>query len=854
MAWARESEEPLAEDARWAVRGGGERPGSYVGRYQLVEELGEGGFGVVWLARQSADVEREVALKVIKPGMDSREVIARFEAEREALARMAHPNIAAVFDAGTTADGRPYFVMELVKGPPITEYCDEHRLSIAERLTLFIDVCKAVQHAHQKAFIHRDLKPGNVLVPEVDGRPQPKVIDFGIAKALGAEHGLVFQQSLLQTIEGRIIGTPQYMSPEQTGAGGDIDTRCDIYTLGVILYELLVGEPPLTDAQCETAAVDELLRLIRSHEAIPPSTRWKPHTVELMRAADQRRTEPRRLGHELRGDLDWIVLKALSKERERRYASASELADDLMRHLRNEPVQAGPPSKIYRLQKLFARHKAACASSAAILAAIVLGGGAAAWQWQAAVAARDRETRARQLAERREREAENARTAEATARAQAEERRQQAVASKGEAERSGAIAQTARERAEDLINYMLFDLRDKLEPVGRIGLLDDVAVKAEAYFKAQPEAGETSAQLRNRGGMFQNRGRIDLALGQPENALAAFQEFFRLMSKRVAEEPQSRQAQLDLALAFDRLGLANEALGAGAAAREAYGAEFGLIRPLAEALPEDAGLQRHLASIHERLGAVSETQTEAGAHFRTQYEIGQRLFQANPDDSANRRTFATALERMGDQAMAAKQAAKALPFYEQEAGLLERAHELARADAAAARSWAVALQKQGAAWQADAKLPDAIAALERSLGIASPLASADPGNFELQHDLAAIHGALAGALFQAGRREEAGRQWREELDTIFRLTLAEPANGSWRRELAGIHWEIGQAHLRLGTPEGVAEARAHYAEGLTILRDREAAGPLDAASGRWEATFQQALKETEKLAGQKRVR
>lgn len=844
IAWARASTE---SEAGFAAAGRfGERAGSFVGRYHLIEELGEGGFGVVWLARQSADVERQVALKVIKPGMDSREVIARFEAEREALARMTHPNIAAVLDAGTTADGRPYFVMELVNGPPITDYCDDHRLSIPARLALFIDVCKAVQHAHQKAFIHRDLKPGNVLVPEVDGRPQPKVIDFGIAKALGAEHGAVFQQSLLRTMEGRIVGTPQYMSPEQTGAG-DIDTRCDIYTLGVILYELLVGEPPLTDAQCEQAAVDELLRLIRSHEAIPPSARWKPRTMELSRAASQRQTEPHRFCQELRGDLDWIVLKALCKERERRYASASELADDLQRHLRNEPVQASPPSKIYRLQKLFARHRAACASAAAILLAILLGGGAAGWQWRAAAAARDREAGARHLAERREEEAVAAREAEAQARLLAEAQRQQALASKGAAERSGAAAQTARERAEDLINYLLFDLRDKLEPLGRIGLLEDVSAKAAAYFEAQPEAGETPVQRRNRGGMFQNRGRIELALGRPANALEAFQQFFRIMSQRAAEAPGSQQAALDLALAFDRLGLAYEALADQGPARRAYAAEFELIRPIAERQPEEGSLQRHLASIHERLGAVSDTPSDAGAHFTAQYEICARLFKASPDDPANRQSYSTALERAGDRQMARQQPALALPFYEQEVALLEQAHASAAASAPAARAFAVALQKQGAALLGVGKTGPALPALQRALDLAGPLAGADPGNLELQQDDALIRGWLARALFQAGRREEAGAHWREELNVLFRLTLAQPANPAWHRALAGAHWEIGQAHLRLGTRAAVAEARAHYAEGLSILREGSTRATADGPARQQEAAFEQALQETAKL-------
>ncbi len=357
-----------------------ERVGDFIGRYQLIEELGVGGFGIVWRAEQFEPIHREVALKVIKPGMDSREIIARFEAERQALALMDHPNIAGVLDAGATDNGRPYFVMELVKGVPVTEYCDERKLTIRQRLELFIPVCQAVQHAHQKAILHRDLKPGNILVAEVDGKPVPKVIDFGIAKALGTSPDDAFESDLARTQEGVLVGTPQYMSPEQAGMGADMDTRSDIYMLGVILYELLTGSTPLTREALRKAGFDEVLRLIREVESVRPSNRMMPVTDIIRQISILRGTEPAKLSRSLRGDLDWITLKALEKERERRYESASSLAQDLERHLNNEPVEAGPPSTLYRLHKLVRRNRLAFAAAAAIAVLLVAGIGVSTWQ------------------------------------------------------------------------------------------------------------------------------------------------------------------------------------------------------------------------------------------------------------------------------------------------------------------------------------------------------------------------------------------------------------------------------------------------------------------------------------------
>jgi serine/threonine protein kinase/tetratricopeptide (TPR) repeat protein len=362
-----------------------ERPGTVIGRYRLLQQIGAGGFGVVFMAEQTEPVHRRVALKVIKAGMDTREVIARFEAERQALAMMDHPNIARVLDGGTTASRRPYFVMELVRGIPITEYCDQANLSTRERLELFIKVCRAVQHAHQKGIIHRDLKPSNVLVTLHDGEPVPKVIDFGVAKALDQK---LTEKTLFTRFE-QMLGTPAYMSPEQAALGGlDIDTRSDIYSLGVLLYELLTGITPLdAETLCE-AALEEIRRIIRETDPPKPSTRLQTMGARLAEVAQRRHADPEMLSRLVRGDLDWITMKCLEKDRQRRYETVNGLAMDLERHLNNEPVVARPPSKLYRFQKLVRRNKLVFGGAALLLVVLMLGAVASTWQALRAIRAR----------------------------------------------------------------------------------------------------------------------------------------------------------------------------------------------------------------------------------------------------------------------------------------------------------------------------------------------------------------------------------------------------------------------------------------------------------------------------------
>jgi WD40 repeat protein/tRNA A-37 threonylcarbamoyl transferase component Bud32 len=364
-----------------------EPAGMMIGRYKLLEKIGEGGFGVVYMAEQQEPVKRKVALKIIKPGMDTREVITRFEAERQALALMDHANIAKVLDGGTTEAQRPYFVMELVRGVPLTDYCDQNNLSTAERLQLFVKVCQAVQHAHQKAIIHRDLKPSNVLVTVHDGDPVPKVIDFGVAKALGQK----LTEKTLFTGFAQMMGTPAYMSPEQAEMSGlDVDTRSDIYSLGVLLYELLTGATPFDSETLAKAALDEVRRMIRETDPPKPSTRLRTLGDKLSAVARHRRVEPAALSRLMRGDLDWIVMKCLEKDRTRRYETANGLARDIHRFLHNEPVSAAAPSTLYRALKFTRRHQAALVIAGTL--ATLLAGGVVVSTWEA-VRARHAETR-----------------------------------------------------------------------------------------------------------------------------------------------------------------------------------------------------------------------------------------------------------------------------------------------------------------------------------------------------------------------------------------------------------------------------------------------------------------------------
>ena len=477
-------------------------PGDRIGRYKLLEQIGEGGWGVVWMAEQEEPVRRRVAVKIIKIGMDTKAVIARFEAERQALALMDHPAIAKVFDGGTTAAGRPYFVMELVRGIPITSYCDENKLPPDARMRLFIQVCQAVQHAHQKGIIHRDLKPSNILVTLRDGVPLPKVIDFGIAKAT---QGRLTDKTLFTQLHS-FIGTPAYSSPEQMEPRGlDVDTRSDIYSLGVLFYELLAGRPPFDTRMLENAGLEEMRRTIREVDPPRPSSRLSTLTREdRATVARQRAVDPMKLSVLLRGDLDSIVMHCLEKNRTRRYETANGLAMDIQRHLNHEPIVARPPSAAYRFGKMIRRNPRA--SVAIVAMAVVLAAGAATSTWQAV-----RARRAERLAEERL-------EIERVVRRETEQQRTLALEAERTAETEAAHSAQVARAMKDMLAEV-----DSLVALGRDTkvlreIFDLAARRLASGFAGQPEA---EADLRDTlGSGYLNLGQYDEAAAMYREALA----------------------------------------------------------------------------------------------------------------------------------------------------------------------------------------------------------------------------------------------------------------------------------------------------------------------------------------------
>jgi serine/threonine protein kinase/tetratricopeptide (TPR) repeat protein len=564
-----------------SYRGTSDGPGTRIGPYKLLQQIGEGGFGVVYMAEQDQPVHRRVALKIIKPGMDSAQVIARFEAERQALALMDHQNIAKVYDAGTTDIGRPYFVMELVHGVPMTKYCDDNHLTVRERLELFMPVCKAVQHAHQKGIIHRDLKPSNVLVCLYDGQPVPKVIDFGVAKA--TEQRLT--ERTMYTQYGQIIGTFEYMSPEQAEMSQlGVDTRSDIYSLGVMLYELLTGSTPLQRQRLREAGLSDMLKMVKEEEPPKPSTRLSS-TQEAAKIAAARRSEPVKLTKLLRGELDWVVMKCLEKDRARRYESANGLARDIERYLHEEPVEAGPPGASYRLRRLARKHRTGFAIVATFAGLFLLAGALCAWQ---AVRATKAEHKALDERDR----AEQARVAEEQAATRKRQAREAAEANLRLARKAVDRGFTRVSQLPELKGLALEGLRHNLLREAKEFYEQMVqqqpdepslqAERARIYLKLaettedlddRPRAVEYAGQARDifallgknhpTIGEYQDGlaraltsvGRNYRALNQVQQAQEALERSLELRQQLLAANSQARDYRFQLALTFNQLGL-----------------------------------------------------------------------------------------------------------------------------------------------------------------------------------------------------------------------------------------------------------------------------------------------------------
>ncbi len=746
-----------------------EGPGSRIGPYKLLEVIGEGGFGTVFMAEQQEPVIRRVALKIIKLGMDTRQVIARFEAERQALAMMDHPSIARVFDAGATPTGRPYFVMELCKGEAITTFCDRRRLTIRERLELFEQVCNAAQHAHGKGVIHRDIKPFNILVTELDGRPSIKVIDFGIAKATSAR----LTEKTLFTEHKAFIGTPEYMSPEQAAGSLDIDTRSDIYSLGVLLYELLTGSTPFGDRQLRSAAYAELQRIIREVEPPKPSARLSRNTQNLAGVAERRDTQPRALGTLIRGDLDWIVMKALEKDRQRRYETASGLAMDVRRYLAGAAVSAAPPSAVYVASKFIRRNRGAVLAGGLIAATIVLGGMGAGAGLVWALRERDR-------ADSERAKATLAAEAESAAKLAAQANEQRAVAEAARAEAAQQEEKQARARAEAISSFVTKALLSSDPRAG--GKVDATIAQAMNNALKELEGGafekdpRTEASLRNTiATILQNNARF----GEAET------QFLRALALR---EQALGPEHNDVASVLNNLANFYSSRGQPAKA-EAYGERGLAIREklmgpdhldVARSLVNLAGVKRNLSRFAEAEPLI----------LRALAIREKALGPDHPD-------VATVLLVLGGLYSDMGRPEQGLPLMRRALAILERKlspdHPMVTTNQ---QNLAVVLSSMDLIDEAQELLARALATREKILGPNHP-------------DVASTLATLGQSYVEHGRSAEG------EAMLTRALTIYEKVSGPDHPDLANPLMHLGAVHARAGEAEA---SRREFDRAIKILR------------------------------------
>jgi serine/threonine protein kinase len=696
-----------------------EQPGDQVGRYRLIELIGEGGFGAVWTAEQTEPIRREIALKLIKRGMDSREIIARFAAESQALAMMDHPNIAAVLDAGSCPEGLPFFAMELVKGSPLTTYCDSRSLSVEERVELFIPVCQAVQHAHQKAILHRDLKPSNILVAEVDGKPVPKVIDFGIAKALGTPNEAAFQGSLLRTRAGAVVGTLQYMSPEQAGSVADVDTRSDIYSLGVVLYELLTGSTPVQ----EGTPYDETLKKIRTEEASKPSTRVTEQ------AAARLGIQPDRLRRTLRGDLDWIVLKALEKDRRRRYETANALAEDLQRYLDQQPVTAVAPTWSYQFSKFARRNSVAFAAASIVSLTLVAATAVSLWQ---ADAARKSEARA-------------------------EQSRQQAV----------DHAKQARKAVEVYLSSVTDHAR--LQESAFRGLRKELLETAVPFYEKMAETEGTDPSFRFEQAWALGRlGTIYRETDELDKGIAALRRAVETETRLVAESPGNQEYRRSLGLRCHNLSVMLRDKGENKESLEYHRRTIEVGRALARDFPDIEIYRKDLTIMLVNFGQTlaKDGKVDEGVQaLQEAIRLREEIAAADPEAAGKQDDVATALTDLGWMLYQSNRPAEGEPWFRQGIEIQEKLVSQPKPLEQVRRNLASACHNLGYYLRANGKIDEGLALHRRSIELNTALVAEFPHDAACRHALALGYHMVGETLRVRGQREEAEEAFQKAFAT-----------------------------------------------------------------------------------------
>jgi tetratricopeptide (TPR) repeat protein len=808
-----------------------ESTGTVIGPYKLLEQIGEGGMGTVWRAQQTEPVKRLVAVKLIKAGMDSRQVIARFEAERQALALMDHANIARVLDAGTTGAGRPYFVMDLVKGVPITRYCDEHRLTPRQRLELFLPVCHAVQHAHQKGVIHRDLKPSNVLVALYDGKPVPKVIDFGVAKAAGQS----LTEKTLVTGFGAIVGTLEYMSPEQAGLNNlDIDTRSDVYALGVLLYELLAGTPPFTRKESEKGGVLEMLRVIREQEPTKPST--KLSTAEGLPAlAANRGTEPARLRRLVRGELDWIVMKALEKDRNRRYETANGLALDLQRYLNEEAVEACPPSAAYRLRKFARRHRRVLSAALAFVLLLAT----AVVTLTVALVAVNRERQEKEAA------------------LQAEGRRRKQARAALDAMSSRIIEEWLGQQKElrpEHKRFLQSALRDYEEFAADTGQDEEArAGVANAYLRVgsirerlghwqDAEAAlERSRELYAglaadfpgapgyRRDLARTYYRLSLLYGRTGRAPkeeAALHKSLSIFRGLAAELPGVPDYQLSLAITLNNRGILLKNTGRAKEAEETYGEALAILKPLADQFPSEPSYLGELARIHLNLGILLDVhpgrsrkaalhdprRQQAAKAFGQAVAIYERLVAKSPKERHYLDYLAISSDRLAGSLRDAERYPEAEKVFHQ--ALTTRKQLVAEFPGVPEyrRGLAITLNNLGILLKNTDRAKEAEELYRQSLDLHKQLAAEAPEASDRQNEVAGAMVNLARLLLARKDLDGARRLLEEALPRHRAALKARPRHPAYRNVYRLNRWRMTETLLELKEHAAAAETAGQFLE------------------------------------------